>query len=60
MALSESTIDTWRNTYGNYVPLMRDMESDDNYSGAFGLGMRTGAGFSVKRRDPVTLVIVAE
>lgn len=42
-------MDTWRKTYANYVPLMRDMESDDNYTfGAFNLGLGTGQGFSVK------------
>jgi hypothetical protein len=45
---SQATIDKWRATYGNYVPLMRDMESDDNYSGAMNLGMGTGQGFNVK------------
>ena len=45
---SQQTVDTWRKPYANYVPLMRDMEADDNYSGAFGLGLGTGQGFSVK------------
>lgn len=45
---TQETVDSWRATYGNYVPLMRDMESDDNYSGAFGLGLGTGQGFSVR------------
>lgn len=43
---TQQTVDAWRNTYANYVPLMRDMESDDNYQGSFGLG--TGQGFNTK------------
>jgi hypothetical protein len=45
---TQDTVDAWRNTYGKYVPLMRDMEADDNYSGAFNLGLGTGQGFSVR------------
>jgi len=45
---TQQTVDTWRKTYGSYVPLKRDMESDANYSGAFGLGNGTGSGFSVR------------
>lgn len=45
---TQQTVDTWRRTYGSYVPLKRDMESDANYSGAFGLGNGTGSGFSVR------------
>lgn len=44
----QSTIDTWKRTYAHYVPLKRDMESDANYSGAFGLGAGTGSGFDVR------------
>ena len=44
----QETVDQWRRTYPNYVPLMRDMESDDNFLGAFGLGLGTGQGFSVR------------
>jgi hypothetical protein len=45
---TQDTVDAWRNTYGKYVPLMRDMEADDNYAGAFNLGLGTGQGFSVR------------
>lgn len=45
---TQATVNQWRQTYGKYVPLMRDMESDDNYAGAFNLGLGTGQGFSVK------------
>ncbi len=45
---SQATVDKWRATYKHYAPLMRDMESDDNYLGAFNLGMGTGQGFNVK------------
>jgi hypothetical protein len=45
---SQETVNKWRATYKNYAPLMRDMESDDNYLGAFNLGMGTGQGFNVK------------
>lgn len=45
---TQQTVDTWRRTYGSYIPLKRDMESDANYSGAFNLGNGTGSGFSVK------------
>ncbi len=45
---TQATVDTWRKTYGSYVPLKRDMESDANYSGAFNLGNGTGAGFDVR------------
>lgn len=45
---TQQTVDTWRRTYGSYVPLKRDMESDANYSGAFGLGNGTGSGFDVR------------
>lgn len=45
---TQETVDTWRQTYSHYVPLMRDMEADDNYSGALGLGQGTGQGFSVR------------
>jgi hypothetical protein len=45
---SQDTINKWRQTYGSYVPLMRDMESDDNYLGAMNLGMGTGQGFNVR------------
>lgn len=45
---SQDTINAWQATYANYVPLMRDMEADDNYAGAFNLGNGTGAGFSVR------------
>jgi len=45
---TQDTVDAWRATYGKYVPLMRDMESDDNYAGAFNLGLGTGQGFSVR------------
>lgn len=43
---TQDTINAWRRTYQNYVPLMRDMEADDNYSGAFSLGI--GQGFNVR------------
>lgn len=43
---TQDTVDAWKATYKNYIPLMRDMESDDNYHGAFNLG--TGKGFSVR------------
>lgn len=45
---TQETVDAWRKTYRNYVPLMRDMTSDDNYAGAFNLGLGTGQGFSVR------------
>jgi hypothetical protein len=45
---SQDTINAWKATYKNYVPLMRDMESDDNFAGAMNLGLGTGQGFSVK------------
>lgn len=45
---TQQTVDTWRNTYAHYVPLKRDMESDANYSGAFGLGNGSGSGFDVR------------
>jgi len=45
---TQQTVNTWKATYGDYVPLKRDMESDDNYAGAFNLGSGTGQGFSVK------------
>lgn len=45
---TQETVDAWRKTYGHYVPLMRDMEADDNYAGALGLGLGTGQGFSVR------------
>lgn len=43
-----ATVNAWRSQYQHYVPLMRDMESDANFSGAFGLGTGTGQGFSVR------------
>ena len=45
---TQETVDAWRAAYSDYVPLMRDMEADDNFMGAFNLGMGTGQGFSVK------------
>jgi hypothetical protein len=45
---TQETVDTWKRTYAHYAPLKRDMESDANYSGAFGLGNGTGTGFSVR------------
>lgn len=45
---TQATVDGWRKTYPNYVPLMRDLEADDNFLGAFNLGLGTGQGFSVR------------
>lgn len=45
---SQATVDEWRNTYQNYVPLQRDMDSDANYAGVFNLGNGTGTGNSVR------------
>ncbi|NMD19133.1 MAG: hypothetical protein GYA76_02465, partial [Verrucomicrobia bacterium] len=44
---TQATIDQWKKTYQNYVPLMRDM-TDDNYSGANNRGLGTGKGVSVR------------
>lgn len=45
---TQETVDAWRNAYKYYVPLNRDLESDDNFLGAFNLGLGTGQGFSVR------------
>jgi len=45
---TKETIAAWRAAYKHYVPLKRDMEADNNFTGAFNLGLGTGQGFNVK------------
>jgi len=44
----QQTVDQWRRTYQHYAPLMRDMEADSGFLGAFNLGLGTGQGFNVR------------
>lgn len=44
----QQTVNQWRRTYQHYAPLMRDMEADSGFLGAFNLGLGTGQGFNVR------------